>query len=86
MGGAVSDDLKPCILDATMGDRDEMFCFCPVEGDLDGGFSIVTGMNYISDKPPESYKFIAIVHEDGQDAAEAFMKKHKATIDQWSQP
>lgn len=65
------------VIDATMGARGDMFCFCPVELDEDGEIvSIVTGLNYISQKPPRDGKLIAIVHEDGQDAVEAFCEQH----------
>lgn len=62
------------VLDATMGCRDGLFCFCPVEGDISGDHSIVFGMNFISDKPPG--KLVAIIHADGQEAVEAFCEKY----------
>jgi hypothetical protein len=50
------------------------FVFCPVEGDLNGDFTVVTGMNYVGTEPPG--ELVAIVHEDGQEAVEAFMDEH----------
>jgi hypothetical protein len=62
------------VIDATMG---YPFCFCPVEGDLSGEFSIVTGMNLLTDKPPG--KLVGIIH--GQAAVEAFCEKYKTELD-----
>jgi hypothetical protein len=60
------------VIDATMGWPP---CFCPIEGDLDGEFTIVTGMNFIGSKP--AGKVVAIVHEGGQAAADAFYEQHR---------
>ena len=51
-----------------------MFCFVPVE---DGAF--ITGLSFMSDRPPG--KLVAIFHEDGQAAVEAFIDKHREKID-----
>ena len=64
------------VIDATMG---YPLCFCPLDGDLDGEFQIVTGMNLIG-IPPKG-KVVALVHEDGQEAADAFYQEHKDEID-----
>jgi hypothetical protein len=66
------------IIDATMG---YPLCFCPIEGDLDGEFSVVVGMNLLGSPPPDG-KVIALLHEDGQEAADAFYEQHKAEIDE----
>ncbi len=65
------------VLDATIVEGG-LFCFCPVEGDIAGDYSIVFGMNVLSDKPPG--KLVAIIHKDGQDAVEAFCKEHAEEI------
>ena len=62
------------VLDATIGCRDGLFCFCPIEGDISGDYNIIVGMNVISDKPPG--RLVAIVHADGQEAVEAFCEKY----------
>jgi hypothetical protein len=64
-----------CVLDATIS-RDGVFTFCPIEGDINGEFSIVTGMNFVG-MPPEGMKVVAIVHEDGDDAVNAFCERFK---------
>ena len=40
-----------CVIDASMGARDGLFTFCPIEGDVNGEFSVVTGMNFIGSPP-----------------------------------
>lgn len=62
------------ILDATMGCQDGLFCFCPIEGDIHGDYSIVLGMNILSSEPPG--KLVAIIHEGGQEAVEAFCEEY----------
>jgi len=72
------------VIDGTMG---YPFCFCPIEVDLKGDYSIVTGMNLIGDKPPNG-RVVAIVHQDGQGAVEEFCEKYKdelAAISLWQQ-
>ena len=64
------------VIDATMGARDGLLCFCPVELGEDGSIvSIITGMNFLGSMPVGG-RLIAIVHEDGQDAVEAFCERH----------
>jgi hypothetical protein len=65
------------VLDATMGWPP---CFCPIDGDPNGEFTVMIGMNLIADKPPG--KLVAIIHEDGQAAADAFYEQHRAEIDE----
>lgn len=69
---------KNWVIDATMG---YPFCFCPIEGDLDGEYSIVVGMNVISDKPPHAGKLVAVIHENGQEAVDEFYSSHRVEID-----
>jgi hypothetical protein len=65
------------VIDATMG---YPFCFCPVEGDLQGDYTIVTGMNVISDKPPHGGRLVGVVHADGQGAVEDFCDKYEKEL------
>lgn len=65
------------IIDATMG---YPFCFCPIEGDLDGDFTIVAGMNLIGG-PPSNGKVVAVLHDGGQEAANKFYAEHRTEID-----
>jgi len=51
------------------------FCFVPVEGDVEGECNYVFGMNVLSDTPPG--EVVAVIHEGGQAAVEAF-------CDQWA--
>lgn len=73
------------VIDASMGARDGLFCFCPIEGDVDGDFTVVTGMNYLSTQPPKGSKLIAIIHPDGQDAVNEFCEENKGALDRLSQ-
>lgn len=76
-----------CVIDASMGFRNGLFCFCPIEGSiLSPDMQIVTGMNMLADKPPRNWKLVGIVHEDGNDAVTAFVEKHKAAIDALDAP
>lgn len=69
------------VIDATMGIHDGMFCFCPIEFGANGEVSaIVTGMNFIGGEPPRG-KCIGVIHEDGQDAVDAFCAEHRAEVD-----
>jgi hypothetical protein len=70
-----------CVLDASMGCRDGMFIFCPIEGNIDGEFTVVTGMNFGSAEPPKGMKMVAIVHPDGQAAVEAFCELYKDALE-----
>jgi hypothetical protein len=59
------------VIDATMGVRNGMFCFCPVELNNKGEITrVITGLTYLGTVPKG--KIVAIVHEDGQGAVEAF--------------
>ena len=72
---------KQWVLDATMGYDGGMFTFCPVEGDINSEYTVVTGMNYLSDEPPEGCKVVAIIHADGQEAVEAFCEKYATELE-----
>lgn len=75
------------VLDASMGIRDGLACFCPIEGDFpDGEYSIVVGMNFISDRPPRGERCVAVVHEDGNEAAARFVEENRAFLDAMSKP
>lgn len=67
---------KNWVLDGTFGWPAP---FCPIEGDINGEFSVVVGMNVLATTPPG--KMVGIVHADGQEAVEAFCRKHKTEID-----
>lgn len=69
------------VIDATMGAQDGMLCFCPIERGPDGEIeNIVTGMNFVG-APPEGGKVVAVVHQDGQEAVEAFCAENQALLD-----
>lgn len=71
---------KQCVIDASMPVRGGMFNFCPIEGDIDGEFCVVTGMNYLSASPPAGLEFVAVIHPDGQEAAERFCEEHRDAL------
>jgi hypothetical protein len=80
----MEDDMgiwKECVIDASMGCSDGMFCFCPIEGDIAGEFAIVTGMNYISKAPHGTMKLVGIVHPDGNEAVERFCHERKPELE-----
>lgn len=76
IGGVMLGGWSECVIDATMGYRDGKFTFCPIEGDINGEYSVIVGMNYISRMPPEGLTLVAIVHSDGQDAVDAFCAEY----------
>jgi hypothetical protein len=71
-------DEKPdnYVLDATMGWPP---VFCPLEGDIHGEFSIITGLNFV-ESMPRGGKVVAIVHESGQDAVIAFCERYATEL------
>ena len=69
------------VVDCTLATPAGLFCFCPIEGDPEGEYNIVTGLNFISDHPGPGRKVVAVVHEDGQDAVEAWMAEHGAELE-----
>lgn len=64
---------KNYVIDATMGWPP---CFCPIEDD----HTIVTGMNMLG-LPPPGTTVVGIVHEGGQEAADAFYDEHRHEIE-----
>jgi hypothetical protein len=68
-----------CVIDASLS-RDGLFCFCPIEGDIDKDFSVVTGMNFLGSKP-DDMKLVAVIHPDGQEAAEKFCNQWREQLD-----
>src|SRR5688572_7389433 len=78
IGGAMN--WKECVIDASMCARDGLFTFCPIEGDINGEFQVVEGMNFIG-APPDDMKIVAIVHPDGQEAVEQFCEENKVALD-----
>jgi hypothetical protein len=64
-----------CVIDASMG-YSGAFTFCPIEGDLDGEYQVVTGMNFVG-APPKGLKVVAVIHPDGPEAADDFCKKYE---------
>ncbi len=73
---------KKYVIDGTVSTPPGLLCFCPVELDEGGEISsIITGMNFLSDAPPHDAEVIAVVHADGQEAADAFYADRKADID-----
>ena len=72
---------KNYVIDATISEPSNgLFCFCPIEGDIHGDFSIIIGLNFLSDRPPKGSKLVAIVHADGQKAVEEFCNKYKKEL------
>ena len=71
---------KQWVIDASMGVRDGMFCFCPVEGDVEGEFSVVIGLTLISDTLPDGGRLAAIWHPDGQAAVEQFCTEYDSAL------
>lgn len=78
-GGAVNNNY---VIDATFGMQDGMFCFCPIDGDPEGDFEIVSGLNYIAPTPPPEARLVAVVHREGQAAVEEFMVTHERELDE----
>lgn len=62
------------VIDASMSVQNGQFCFCPIEGDINSEFCVVTGLN--SNVPLNGGKLVAIWHPDGQEAVEQFCREH----------
>lgn len=52
--------------------------YCPVQDVEFGSPSVIFGMTLITDKPDG--EVIAVVHEDGQEAVEAWIESHPAVM------
>lgn len=70
-----------CVIDATFEPIGGMFTFCPIGGDINGEFSVVTGMNFVSEVPPEGMRLVAVVHPDGQQATEEYCDEWQRELD-----
>jgi hypothetical protein len=68
-----------CVIDASMGTRGGLFTFCPIEGDINGEYQVVTGLNFIG-APPRGVKLVAIIHPDGQAAVDRFCRENEAAL------
>lgn len=69
------------VLDCTFGERDGFLCFCPVNYDEEGNVeSIMTGLSYLSDRPPDGARFVGVVHMDGQEACDKWCAENEETI------
>ena len=66
------------VIDATISTPD-LFCFVPVEGDINEPESLVfvTGMNYLENTLPKGAKIVAVIHRDGDEAADKFYEENK---------
>ena len=73
---------KHWVLDASAGCTDGLFCFCPIEGDVySDGWQLITGMNFLSEGPPNGVELVAIIHEGGQEAVETFCQKYAKDLE-----
>lgn len=73
---------KNYVIDASMGVSGDMFCFCPIEGDIDDEFNVITGMNILSNRIPEGVELVAIVHPDGNEAVKKFCDKYSKELEE----
>lgn len=72
------------VLDASFDSDDCFFCFCPAEVEFEPEFKItevVTGLSFLSTQPPEGSRFVGVIHQDGQDACEAWCEAHQEALD-----
>jgi hypothetical protein len=72
---------KECVIDAEASAPPGMACFCPIEGDINGDFTVVTGLNYLSTTPPPGMKLVAVVHSGGQGAVEKWCENNRELLD-----
>lgn len=75
-----TQDTENVVIDASMS-YDGFLCFCPIEGDLDGEYSIITGMNYLTNELRPHWKLVAIIHPDGRRAVEEWCAANKDLLD-----
>ena len=59
--------------------RDGLLCFCPIENAGTDEESIVFGFSHLGDKCPG--KLVGVVHEDGQEAVEAWCAENHDRIE-----
>lgn len=75
-----------CVIDATMGARDGILVFCPVELDVGGEITaVISGAMFVG-SPPRGARVIGVVHEEGQEAVEEFYADHRRLIDEFFTP
>lgn len=72
----MQQDWPDWVVDATMGCHKGLFTFCPVESLVGDGVSIVIGMNFLGNRPPEGANLVGIFHANGQDALEQFCQDY----------
>jgi hypothetical protein len=54
-----------------------IFCFCPIEGNLwDGDYKIIDSFTIMSDVPPTDANVIAAYHSNGDEAAQDWYKNN----------
>ena len=77
--------MKDWVLDATLSSP-KGWCYVPVEGDIgSGNETFVTGLNSIH--PPNvkpDHPVLGVIHEDGQQAVEAWLKGTWPSWPEWA--
>lgn len=73
------------VIDAGLSRPDKgYFCFCPCSGDPDSlDFEVTTGLNLLAPIPPKG-KIVAVVHEDGQEAVERWVREFEIELGELS--
>lgn len=73
--------MEQWVLDASMEPMtpDGPFCYCPIEGDIDGDFEVVVGFTSVGSIPRG--RCVAIWHPDGQEAVEDFCRRYAAALE-----
>lgn len=70
-------------IDASMGVRGGLFCFVPIEDfETPGDFTVIWGMNFLSDVPPDGGVLVGVLHPDGNEAAQAFIDTHADALEE----
>ena len=73
--------MEDMVLDASMGCRDGLYCFCPVIYDDENQIaSVVTGAMFLSNSLPERGRVVAVVHDGGQGAVDEFCMSNPEII------
>ena len=80
------DDYEAWIIDASMPSPPGLLCFCPVEMKDGEVTSILTGLNFISDRPPNGMRCIGAVHDAGQEAVEAWCEANREAYERACKP
>lgn len=65
------------VIDASMSHdaHEGVICFCPLE---EG--AVITGLNFVSDKPPHGEQCVGVWHPEGQDKAEQWASEYSDQI------